>query len=112
MSIDIRIQDVPARSLLAPIQPRSELEIPAEAGKSIPPAQGPSFGDVLKDSINEVTRLQQEAEKAQTDLITGQNRDVHGTMIAMQKAGVSFKLMMEVRSKIVDAYKEVMRMQV
>ena len=41
-----------------------------------------------------------------------ENRDVHGTVIAMQKADVSFRLMMEVRNRIVNAYEEVMRMQV
>jgi len=70
-----------------------------------------SFGDMLKQSINEVDKLQGEADKAITELATGQAQNLHSTLIALEKADVSFQLMMQVRNKILDAYREVMRMQ-
>ena len=70
------------------------------------------FGGVLQDSLQEVNRLQQEADQAITALATGEKVSVHDTMIAMEKADVSFRLMMEVRNKIVEAYQEILRTQV
>ena len=75
-------------------------------------ADGPSFGDVLKDSLSQVNQLQHEADKSIKDLATGGPTTLHDTMIALQKADLSFKLMMQVRNKIVEAYQEVVRMQV
>ncbi len=106
------IQQAQMRSLLGPSPIQSDEMRPGALRPEVPQTDGPSFDEVLKASIEEVNRLQSEASQAQQDLVTGENRDVHSTMIAMQKADVSFKLMMEVRNKIVDAYKEVMRMQV
>ena len=106
------IQQAQMRSLLGPSPIQSGETRPGMAPLEGADTDGPSFNEVLKASIDEVNRLQNEASQAQQDLVTGANRDVHSTMIAMQKADVSFKLMMEVRNKIVDAYKEVMRMQV
>jgi len=74
-------------------------------------ADGPDFSEVLKETISEVNSLQKEAEVASNELLQG-NNTVHGTMIAMEKADLSFRYMMQVRNKIMDAYQEVMRMQV
>jgi flagellar hook-basal body complex protein FliE len=71
-----------------------------------------SFGDMLKQSMNEVHRLQTEANQAITDLSTGQAQNLHSTLVALEKADISFRLMMQVRNKILEAYREVMRMQV
>jgi flagellar hook-basal body complex protein FliE len=71
-----------------------------------------SFGDVLKSSLAEVNRLQKQADAAITELAKGDKVSLHETMIAMEQADVSFKLMMEVRNKIVEAYQEIMRIQV
>src|SRR3989338_7034206 len=70
------------------------------------------FGDILKESIGDVSRLQNEAEKAAKDLALGRAENIHDVMIAMEKASVSFRLMMQVRNKVIEAYQEVMRMQV
>ncbi len=70
------------------------------------------FGDVLKESIREVNRLQVEADQSIQELAIGRAGSVHETMIAVEKAEVSFRLMMQVRNKIVDAYHEIMRMQI
>ena len=73
---------------------------------------GRSFGALLRESIQEVNRLQLEADRSIEELAIGQTGSVHDTMIAVEKAETSFRLMMQVRNKIVDAYHEVMRMQI
>lgn len=71
------------------------------------------FGEMLKDAINEVNELQQKADEAvETQTVSGDTTDLHSTMIALQKAEVSFQTMMQVRNKILKAYEEIMRMPV
>ena len=74
--------------------------------------QETSFGQMLKSTLSEVNHLQHNADDAVQKLATGQNKDIHNTMIAMEKAGVAFQLTMQVRNKMLEAYQEVMRMQV
>ncbi|MBF0287807.1 MAG: flagellar hook-basal body complex protein FliE [SAR324 cluster bacterium] len=62
--------------------------------------------------LEDTNQLQIEAEEKQTEFMTSGNKDIHGTMIAMQKAEVSLKLLMQVRNKLTAAYEEISRMQV
>lgn len=71
-----------------------------------------SFGDVLKDSIKKVVELEKEADKEVEKLVKMENTDVQTTMIAIEKADLSFQMMMQIRNKIISAYEEIMRMQV
>jgi flagellar hook-basal body complex protein FliE len=71
-----------------------------------------SFAGVLESSLAEVNQLQQKADAAITALATGDKASLHDTMIAIEQADVSFRLMMQVRNKIVEAYQEIMRIQV
>ncbi len=73
---------------------------------------GDSFGKLLKNSMEEVNQLQNEADRSIEQLVAGESKNLHETMIAMEKANISFRLMMEVRNKIIEAYQDVMRMQV
>ena len=73
---------------------------------------GHSFSNIITDSISDVNRLQKEADMAVQKMTTGEEIDIHNTMIAMEKADISFRLVMQVRNKIISAYEEVMRMQV
>ena len=84
-------------------------ETPAAKGSE---NKSQSFGEVLKDSLKQVNSLQQEADASIQSLATGGEASLHDTMLAIQKAELSFKLMMQVRNKIVEAYQEVLRMQV
>lgn len=70
------------------------------------------FGRILKDSLGEVNKLHHEANQAVEALAAGRSTDVHNTMIALQKADVSFRLLMQIRNKVVSAYETVMRMQI
>ncbi|OGQ93153.1 MAG: flagellar hook-basal body complex protein FliE [Deltaproteobacteria bacterium RIFOXYA12_FULL_61_11] len=76
------------------------------------PAQGQGFSDYLKDSLQKVNDTQVDADQAVENLVSGKSESMHEAMIALEKADISFKLMMQVRNKIIEAYQEVMRMQV
>ncbi|MBT8339137.1 MAG: flagellar hook-basal body complex protein FliE [Desulfatitalea sp.] len=69
------------------------------------------FGQWLNDSIAQVNQLQQNADAAANALVTGQSRDIHGAMIAMQKSSVTMDLVVNVRNKVIAAYDEIKRMQ-
>jgi flagellar hook-basal body complex protein FliE len=71
-----------------------------------------SFGSVLNDAIKDINKLQNDADKAIAKVQLEDAGSVHEAMIALEKAGISFQVMMQVRNKILDAYQEVMRMQV
>jgi flagellar hook-basal body complex protein FliE len=71
-----------------------------------------SFGDLLKDAVAAVNQAQQSAEEAAKSLAAGQSRDVAQTMIAVEKANVTFQLMLQVRNRLLEAYQEVMRIPV
>lgn len=70
------------------------------------------FGEVLKDAISTANELQKQSDQEIQKLMTGESQDLHTTVIAMQKADLSFQMMMQVRNKIVQAYQEIMRMQI
>lgn len=72
----------------------------------------PQFSEFLKQSMKEVVVAQKDADHAISELMAGESKDIHSTMIKMQQASVSLQMMMQVRNKIVDAYQEVMRTQV
>lgn len=71
-----------------------------------------SFGELLQQSINQVSRLEREADASINDLATGKQTDIHQTMIAVEKAEVSFELLMQIRNKVIAAYENIMRTQV
>ena len=71
-----------------------------------------NFSDILKSALNSVNSAQSEADEAVKKALSGESTDIHNTMIALQKADVSLKMMLEVRNKILEAYQEVMRTQI
>jgi flagellar hook-basal body complex protein FliE len=75
-------------------------------------AGGASFADVLRDSINEVSKLQQDASRAVEDLATGRTENVTGVMTAMEKADLAFKTLLAIRGKLMDAYEEIKNISV
>jgi len=70
-------------------------------------AGGASFADTLKNSINEVAKLQQDASRAVEDLATGKTEDVTGVLTAMEKSDIAFKTLLAIRGKLMDAYEEI-----
>ncbi len=82
------------------------------AARTTQTGEGASFKDVLTDAVTEVQRLQNDADSAIRQLVSGEVKDITDAMVAIEKADVSFQTMMAVRNKIVAAYEEVIRMQV
>src|SRR4051812_1124226 len=68
---------------------------------------GASFADALKNSIDEVSRLQQDASKAVEDLATGKSENVTGVMTAIEKSDLAFKTLLAIRAKLMEAYEEI-----
>ena len=62
--------------------------------------------------LQDVNQQQLNAEAKQVELLITDNKDIHGTMLALEKADLSMRLMLQIRNKLVSAYEEVMRMQV
>lgn len=68
-------------------------------------------GDTFSQLFNEVNRLQIQADQKVEEFATSPNKDLHGTMIALQKADISLRLFLQIRSKLTTAYQEIMRTQ-
>ncbi len=73
---------------------------------------GPSFADTLKEAVNNVNELHLDADRKAQELATGKTDDIAGVMIATEKADIALRAMVQVRNKIIDAYQEIMKMQV
>ena len=69
------------------------------------------FVDTLRTAMDDLESVQAGAEHKVSELVEGNGSDVHSAMIAVEKAELSFQLMMQVRNKIVQAYQEISRMQ-
>jgi len=89
--------------------PLQGLKTVAESQKqSIESGISRTFEKLLQD----VNQQQLNAEAKQVELLVTDNKDIHGTMLALEKADLSMRLMLQIRNKLVSAYEEVMRMQV
>ncbi len=95
---------------LPPIDPgRFQREIrPASPTTQV---EQPGFFDTLTKTLDQAQQVQSEADKKVAGLVTGKAADVQSTMVAVEKADLSFQLVMQVRNKIVAAYQEISQMQ-
>jgi flagellar hook-basal body complex protein FliE len=75
-------------------------------------ADGKSFKDMLLDSLDQVNRLQEEANQGVERLMTGETDNMSEVFSTVRKADVAFSMLMEMRNKLVDAYREVQQMRV
>jgi flagellar hook-basal body complex protein FliE len=71
-----------------------------------------SFSGFLKKAIEDVNNSQLQADSAVSSFLKGEDIDIHSVMIAIEKADLNFRFAMQLRNKMVEAYQEVMRMQV
>lgn len=77
-----------------------------------PAPAGKDFRTILVDSLAEVNRLQREADEGVHKLMTGETDNVSEVFSAVNKAGIAFDLLMEVRNKLTKAYEEIQQMRV
>jgi flagellar hook-basal body complex protein FliE len=88
-----------------PLQPAGLSQKPEELKKS-------DFGNLIKKYVEQADQQQQVSETAVKDLLTGKNEDINTVIAQVAKADMSFKLMVGVRNKIIEAYKQTMQMQI
>ncbi|MBC7690456.1 MAG: flagellar hook-basal body complex protein FliE [Methylotenera sp.] len=85
-------------------------------GMTVPDLQGPDksghFSEMLSSTMEKVNNDQVQADRSIKELVAGRSKNIHETMLTIERADASLKLMMQVRNKVLDAYKEIMRMQV
>ena len=86
--------------------------LPADIG-AVPAstAEGGKFLDTLQQSMDQAEGAQGDAATQVAQLLNGKGADLHSAMIAVEKADLSFQLMMQVRNKIVQAYQQISNMQ-
>ncbi len=82
------------------------------AKKNVVNDDGGDFSKVLEKSLSEVNGLQEDSQKAMSDMATGTVKDLHQAAIAIDKAELSMKMMLEIRNKALNAYKEISRTQI
>jgi flagellar hook-basal body complex protein FliE len=94
-------------NLLSPLK-----QIPEKASASVSGENGADFASFFQNALQDVNKLQLDANAANTKLAAGKVEDIAPVVIATEKASIALQLTVQVRNKIVDAYNEVMRMQV
>ena len=70
-----------------------------------------SFLELLKEYLKDVDANQHKADKAIDEFLAG-NKEIHEVILAVEKADISFRLFLKIRNKLIEAYQEIMRMQV
>jgi flagellar hook-basal body complex protein FliE len=98
------IKSIISQPLMIPRNQSQDTSNPTSAGKKIVSSFQKMFDEANTEHLK--------AEKMVTEMVAGKNKDISGTMIAMEKADVSGRMLMAVRNKIVNAYEEIMRMPV
>lgn len=93
---------------IGPIRPSSPF--PFETDKNT--TEDATFGEVLKNAIQGVNKLQTEADDKSMKLALGEIKDPHEVMLAIEKANTSLQLTIEIRNRVVEAYQAIMRMAV
>lgn len=89
-----------------------QLQMELVKDKTKTPSQiGESFVDTLKQMIEDVNNIQQESHQLSEKFIKGEPVELHDVMIAAEKAKTSFQLLLEIRNKFIDFYREIIRMQ-
>jgi flagellar hook-basal body complex protein FliE len=85
----------------------------AQALQAVDPkkTQGPSFSQFLTSAIEQVNTQQNAADELTAQMAAGKAPDLHSVMIASEKATMSFQLGVQIRNKALEAYQEIMRMQ-
>lgn len=96
---------------ITPPSPASLGAVAAAPAAAAQAASGGSFLASLQDAVGRLNETQAQADTSVQNLLTGRTNNIHETMIALQKADVSFQVMLQVRNKVVSAYEEIMRMQ-
>jgi flagellar hook-basal body complex protein FliE len=89
----------------------SELAKNSELGKAAPPGEvGPTFSEQLANFVSGIDQMQKGAKTQAEEFAVGRTNDIHNTMIDVEQAEISLRMLANVRNRVVDIYREVMRM--
>lgn len=83
-----------------------------EAKIEKPKKEEMQFAQIMKDALHNVNKLQTESDEYRNLLITGELESFHELTIAQEKANIALQLTLSIRNKVLDAYREIMRMQI
>lgn len=106
---DIKIDDI--RRQLEDIGVKSHLNDRQQTDKT-GAGSGQRFSDILKNAVDGVNDDQLKGQQAIKDFMSGKETSLHNTLLSLEKAEISFKLMMQVRGKLMEAYQQIMRTSV
>jgi flagellar hook-basal body complex protein FliE len=95
----VPVSAISSISSLQPLQPLAQAGKPGE------------FQNILEGTIQKLESVNNDATDAVQKFLTGENEELHTTVLAAQKAEIAFDLGLQVRNKVVSAYQEIMRMQ-
>lgn len=101
-----------AKEFDAAFKAQASESITGIARPGLAPEGSASSGNVVKSFIDGVGAKQQVANESRRAFLSGESNNIHQTMIAGQEASVAFSLMVEVRNKVMEAYQELMRIQI
>lgn len=94
-----------------PLAPPNQATPRAPEAESLGAAVAPtSFADRVGEVLERVDGMQKVAETQSADFAAGRSNDIHGTMIGLQRADISFRFAASLRNRVLEAYREVMRM--
>ena len=96
--------------MAVPILPVSGIALPELVRPAGQPSSGGAFQDVLSGAIQRVESFSQNASASVERFLSGENEEIHTTILATQQAELSMELFMQARNKVVSAYQEIMRM--
>lgn len=94
-----------------PVQP-IELGLVPELPSVAPGPKGPAFSSLFDKFLQDVDGLQKASVATQQGALEGTVQDIHQVMLAAEEAGIAFELLVELRNKLLETYRELMRMQV
>jgi len=97
--------------MTAPVSNTVPIAIPDSLTPSGGVGSSSAFSSILKDTISGLQSTQKDADSAVQKFLTGENDDIHTTVLATQRAEMAFELGLQVRNKVVSAYQEIMKMQ-
>lgn len=103
------IPNLAAKAYKASLESGAPTSIAGAAAKTQSP--GKTFTDTLKKSVADVNDMQIESKAMVKEFATGESQNVHELMISMQKAGIAMRMTSAVRNKVMESYRELLRIQ-
>src|SRR5437870_1459815 len=97
---------------IAPIRPPTTVLAGVEPLSKSDGDSGKPFAKIVEHLVSNASNQQAQADQAVRDLVTGRTDNLHSVMLAVAKADLSFRTILEVRNRLTDAFQEIMRMQV